>query len=114
MSYFLDTTGQPTLGIGLCDRCRKKFPLAELQSDPNTPGLKVCADDRDQFDPYRLPARQSERINLPFVRPDEDVTDRGFDTGIALFSQDFMTETTGYHFITENGLKFLETEIGLQ
>lgn len=70
MSYFLDTTGEPTLGIGICDRCQMKFPLSQLASDPNAPGLKVCVECRDQFDPYRLPARQAERINLPFVRPD--------------------------------------------
>jgi hypothetical protein len=30
----------------------------------------VCEDDLDDLDPYRLPARQTENINLPFVRPD--------------------------------------------
>lgn len=38
--------------------------------DPNYPGLMVCEADRDEYDPYRLPARQTERINLEFVRPD--------------------------------------------
>lgn len=71
---FLNTTGQPTLGIGICDRCKKKFPLAYLSSDPNTPGLKVCDKDRDEYDPYRLPARQPESVVLPFVRPDEPLT----------------------------------------
>jgi hypothetical protein len=28
----------------------------------------------DQFDPYRLPARQPEKITLPFVRPDEPLS----------------------------------------
>jgi hypothetical protein len=28
---------------------------------------------RDQLDPYRLPARQTERINLRFARPDVSV-----------------------------------------
>lgn len=71
MPKFLDVRGQPTYGIGICDRCRCKFPLAELHQDPNFPGLRVCAKDLDDYDPYRLPARQPERINLPFVRPDE-------------------------------------------
>jgi len=110
MTYFLDTTGNPTLGIGLCDRCRKKFPLMELASDPNSPGLKVCVDDRDQFDPYRLPARQSERINLPFVRPDERVEGFQMDYGYALYSNYFWTQDTGYHIMTEDG-KFVQTEI---
>lgn len=108
--YFLDTTGNSTLGIGLCDRCRRKFPLMQLMSDPNSPGLKVCEEDRDQFDPYRLPARQSERINLPFVRPDESVTDFQMDYGYALYAQYFWSQDTGYHIMTEDG-KFLQTEI---
>jgi hypothetical protein len=70
---FLDTTGNPTLGIGICARCSRKMPLHELLDDPNIPGLKVCKEDRDQYDPYRLPARETENIVLPFVRPDEEV-----------------------------------------
>jgi hypothetical protein len=73
MPTFLDTTGQPTLGIGICDRCKRKFPLAELGPDPNAPGLKVCRDDRDQYDPWRLPPRTPETVTLPFYRPDESV-----------------------------------------
>jgi hypothetical protein len=67
---FLDTTGNNTLGIGICGRCSFKFPLDMLKPDPNVPGLMVCAADRDDFDPYRLPARSPDKINLPFVRPD--------------------------------------------
>jgi hypothetical protein len=74
MPVFLNTQGNPTLGIGICSRCSRKFPLHELQSDPNYPGLRVCRADLDQFDPYRLPARQTETITLPFVRPDEPLT----------------------------------------
>lgn len=73
MTIFLDTRGNPTLGIGICGRCSRKMPLHELLDDPNIPGLKVCKEDRDQYDPYRLPARETENIVLPFVRPDEDV-----------------------------------------
>lgn len=70
MSHFFDPTGRSTYGIGICDRCKMVFSIEDLYSDPNSPGLKVCLKDRDQFDPWRLPARQTERINLPFVRPD--------------------------------------------
>lgn len=111
MTLFLDTEGQTTLGIGLCDRCKRKFPLAELLRDPNSPGLRVCVEDRDQFDPWRLPARQSERINLPFVRPDEPMDGVTEDYGIALFSEIFVYETGGYHMIYENGA-MMETENG--
>ena len=70
MPVFLDTTGNATLAIGICGRCSRKFPLDELMSDPNAPGLRVCAADRDEFDPYRLPARQTEDITVRFPRPD--------------------------------------------
>lgn len=71
MPVFLNTLGKSTLGIGICDRCHMKFPLDQLQPDRNTPGLRVCEKDNDDFDPYRLPALQDDRINLPFTRPDE-------------------------------------------
>lgn len=41
-----------------------------LQDDPNIPNFKVCKADRDDFDPYRMPARRPDIIQLPFVRPD--------------------------------------------
>lgn len=70
MSIWLDTQGKSVIGIGVCDRCRRKMSLTALMSDPNSPGLRVCREDQDQLDPYRLPARQTENIVLPFVRPD--------------------------------------------
>lgn len=70
MSVFFDPTGRSTYGIGICDRCKMRFSLEDLHPDPNSPGLKVCEADRDRLDPYRLPARPTENINLPFVRPD--------------------------------------------
>ena len=76
MPRFLDTTGQPSLAIGVCDRCKMKRPFSVLMADPNFPGLRVCDQGcRDQFDPYRLPARKTERINLRFARPDVSLTD---------------------------------------
>ena len=41
--------------------------------DPNFPGMRVCKDDVDNFDPWRLPARQTENITLRFPRPDVSV-----------------------------------------
>lgn len=70
MPRFLNTKGQPTLGIAVCGRCNKKFPLAYLRSDPNAAGLMVCAADRDELDPYMLPPRGPDPTALPFVRPD--------------------------------------------
>lgn len=74
MPQYLDPTGRSTYGIALCGRCGQKFFLDELTPDPNTPGLMVCEADRDDFDPYRLPARQAEDISLPFTRPDVPLT----------------------------------------
>ena len=70
MSRFIDPSGQPTYGIGLCARCSKKFPLAELARDPNYPNLMVCREDADEYDPYRLAPRKADQVVLPFVRPD--------------------------------------------
>jgi hypothetical protein len=78
MPVFLNTLGNSTLGIGICDRCKFKRPLDKLGPDGNLPGLKVCQDKsgcKDDFDPWRLPALQDDRINLPFVRPDEDIAE---------------------------------------
>ena len=77
MPVFLDPTGNENYGIGICQRCSRKFFLKDLHSDPNTPGLKVCIDDLDDYDPYRLAPRQADRITLPFYRPDEALTAGG-------------------------------------
>lgn len=90
MPTFIDPTGQPTYGIALCARCSQKFPLADLYPDPNSPGLMVCKEDLDEFDPYRLPARVTEDITLPFVRPDVSLDTSGLapatshDPGVSL------------------------------
>ncbi len=71
---FLNTTGNQTLGIGICQRCSFKFPLHMLMQDPNIPGFLVCAADRDDFDPYRMSPRPADIVQLPFVRPDVALT----------------------------------------
>lgn len=77
MPVFLDPTGHTNYGIGICDRCKRKRFLDDLEQDRNYPGLRVCKGIEegcsDVFDPWRLPARQTENINLPFVRPDVPV-----------------------------------------
>lgn len=70
MGVWLNTRGRSSLAIGICGRCNRKFPLDDLRPDPNIPALMVCDKDRDQFDPYRLPARRTENISLRFPRPD--------------------------------------------
>jgi len=74
MPLFLDTRGLASVAIAVCDRCKMKRTFVSLGPDPNFPGLRVCDQGcRDQFDPYRLPARKTERINLRFPRPDVSV-----------------------------------------
>ena len=76
MPIFLDTRGYSNIAIAVCDRCKMKRPHAEFSKDPNFPGLMVCEQGcKDQFDPYRLPARQTERITIRFPRPDLSVAD---------------------------------------
>lgn len=73
MPLYLNTRGNSTLGIGICSRCSIKMPLDKLHPDPNFPGLRVCDKDLDEFDPYRLPPRQTENISLPFMRTDTPI-----------------------------------------
>ena len=99
MPVYLSTRGKTTLGIGLCGRCSRKFSLDDLYSDPNSPGLMVCAVDRDEYDPYRLPARQPDNIVLPFTRP---------DTPIPTNPAGVITQDSDYFLISENGEDYLE------
>jgi hypothetical protein len=74
MPIFLDTRGNSTLSIAVCDRCKMKRAHSVMRPDPNFPGLRVCNQGcADNKDPYRLPARQTERITIRFPRPDVSV-----------------------------------------
>jgi len=75
MPRFLETTGMSSLSIGICDRCKFKYPYSELRPDGNIPAIRVCGNGcSDEFDPYRLAPRPTERISLRFPRPDTDVS----------------------------------------
>ena len=83
MPRFLDTRGNAVIAIFICDRCRMKRPIIEAMPDPNFPGLKVCQQGcADEKDPYRLPARKTERITLQYPRPDVSVA--ASDDGLVL------------------------------
>ena len=73
MPVYLDTRGNSVLSVAVCDRCNRKFAYVDLMPDPNFPGMRVCKDDLDNFDPWRLPALQTENIALRFPRPDQDI-----------------------------------------
>lgn len=78
MSLYLNTEGNSQIAVAICDRCKFKKPITSLVADPNYPGLRVCegVDNgcMDLFDPYRLPARQTENISLRYPRPDLPLT----------------------------------------
>jgi len=105
MPKWLDTRGNALIAIFICDRCKMKRAIIEAQPDPNFPGLKVCQQGcADQKDPYRLPARQTERIALQFPRPDVNVAanDDGLvitPTGTEISGSD----QTQIYISTENG-----------
>ena len=83
MPRFLNTEGNASIAIFICDRCKMKRAIIEAMPDPNFPGLKVCQQGcADQKDPYRLPARKTERITLQFPRPDVSVATN--DTGLVI------------------------------
>jgi hypothetical protein len=99
MSLYLDPTGQPTYGIAICGRCSRKMLLSELSPDPNFPGLMVCKEDRDEYDPYRLAPRAPDQIVLPFNRP---------DTPINTHPAGLIQEQGNEFIITEDGDGYLE------
>ncbi len=77
MPRFLNTRGNATLGIGICQRCQRKFPLGRLREDGNLAKFYVCYDNPgcyDNYDPFRLPAPPPDDMRLPFVRPDVNIT----------------------------------------
>jgi len=98
MSRFIDPSGEPTYGIGICARCSRKFRLAELRPDNNSPGLMVCEADNDQFDPYRLSPRAEDQIVLPFVRP---------DTSLNTHPSGLIDQNNDQFIISENGNEYL-------
>ena len=105
MAIFIDPSGEPTFGIGVCARCWRKFPLAQLHSDPNSPGLKVCIDDLDDYDPYRLPARKTEDVTLPFYRPDERLNIQEQTPNVALYG--LFQAQNGNLLVTQGGDKLV-------
>jgi hypothetical protein len=99
MPKYIDVRGKSTFGIGICGRCSRKFSLEDLAPDPNSPGLMVCKDDRDDYDPYRLAPRAEDQIALLTPRPDTPINTR--PSGL-------IQEAGDEFFITENGNGYLE------
>jgi hypothetical protein len=113
MPVYLDTRGNSVLSVAVCDRCNRKFGYTELMPDPNFPGMRVCKDDLDKFDPWRLPARQTENITLRFPRPDVSVatapiggnqimTENGFTNQNSIFVQGVPPTSNGQGDLNKN------------
>jgi len=95
MPRFLNTEGNAVIAIFICDRCKMKRPIIEEMPDPNFPGLRVCQQGcADEKDPYRLPARKTERINLQYPRPDVDISTNP-DALIATGTNEWVLSTEG-------------------
>lgn len=63
------------LAIAICGRCSCKMPYSALMMDGNIKGLRVCAECRDNIDPYRLTPRQPDAFVLRNPRPDTNLND---------------------------------------
>jgi hypothetical protein len=101
MPVYLDTRGNSVLSVAICDRCSRKFAYTDLMPDPNFPGMRVCAADKDQFDPWRLPAIQTENIALRFPRPDVSIA-TGPIGGNEVMTQGGTQPSINSLFITED------------
>ena len=93
MPVYIDTRGNSVLSVAICDRCSRKFAYVDLMPDPNFPGMRVCKEDLDDFDPWRLPAIQTENIALRFPRP---------DTSVAIQNNQLLTQNGNNIFIDGN------------
>ena len=67
------TLASGDLSIAICMRCGFKYEYKELSQDPNIKGLRVCADCKDDYDPWRLPPPQPDPLQLRWPRPDESL-----------------------------------------
>lgn len=96
MPRFLNTEGNAVIAIFICDRCRMKRPIIQAMPDPNFPGLKVCQQNcADEKDPYRLPARKTERITLQYPRPDVSVATDPSDILVSPYGGILSAEQSG-------------------
>ena len=70
MSEYLPwSEGNPAI----CMRCGLRGALTAMVADGNVPAMRVHPQCRDDFDPWRLPARRTEDITLQYPRPDTPI-----------------------------------------
>jgi len=101
MPMWLDTRGNTVLNIAICDRCKMKRAYSDISDDGNIRGLRVCNQGcSDERDPYRLPARPTEKISVRFPRPDVYIGTGNNEIVTSPAGQDLLSIQTTY---TENG-----------
>ena len=61
-----------SIAIAVCDRCGFKKRYGDLRMDTDA-GLMVCDNCMDEPDPYKLPARKTEKTSLQRPRPDAEL-----------------------------------------
>ena len=71
MPLYLKPSKSSGAPVAVCGRCGLKMYHSQLSHDRDKPGLMVCSECNDEKDPYKLPARVSERITIKNPRPDE-------------------------------------------
>lgn len=87
------------LSIAICARCGLKHQYRDLKADGDKGwSVRVCDDDNDVKDPWKLPAIKPEAISLQFPRPDVSIATnpRG------LISEDqhaFLTDEAGQKYL---------------
>jgi hypothetical protein len=95
MPIWLETLGDTVLSVAICDRCKRKVPYSSIRADGNIPSIRVCGDGcSDNFDPYRLPARPTEKISIRFPRPDADIAVNGNQISVTVPNELLSLEQT--------------------
>lgn len=69
----------------------------------------VCLQDLDQFDPYRLPAKNQDQITLPFCRPDVDISSPGPSPNLIATPLDSTITQVGYRTTWQPNTPYLRS-----
>lgn len=73
MPKYIRTIGERVLSVAICPRCHFKRKYVDLVMDPNTKMMVCKFNCQDLFDPYRIPPRSPDKIDLQYPRPDDDL-----------------------------------------
>lgn len=71
MPKYLPQKRSGHLSIAICPRCHMKRYYDDLVIDPDTKNYVCKFDCVDLFDPYNMPSRKPDKIELHHPRPDD-------------------------------------------